>query len=344
MPSAEFVAPALPAFEPHPLLRGGHAQMLAGYFSSKGRGEPAAPTHQVRLDDGDEVVLHENCPVHWRAGAPAALLVHGLAGCHQSPYMSRVARKLCARGVRAFRMDLRSCGAGLALARRPYHSGRSEDCLAALWHVDRLCGGGPLAVVGFSLGGNIVLKMLGEDSAALPPGLRGAVAVCPPVDLLSCVEALRASVNRFYDRYFARLLVQHLQRWRQARPDAPPMTWERPPRGLREFDDAFTAPVCGFGTALEYYRRCSSAQFVPKIDRPTLILAAADDFMVAPAPLRDLRLPDCVTLHVAPSGGHLGFIARFGTDPDRRWMDWRVVDWVLAATAIREEAGRHCRQ
>lgn len=339
-----FTAPALPEFVPHPLLRGGHAQMLAGYLSPKGPPVENIPRYHVPLEDGDMVVLHEDCPAGWPKGGPAALLVHGLAGCHRSPYMSRVARKLCARGVRTFRLDLRSCGAGLALARWPYHSGRSEDCLAALRFIETLTGAAPMAVVGFSLGGNIVLKMLGEDPNALPASLRGGVAVCPPVDLLRCVEALRAPANRFYDRYFTRLLVRHLESWRLARPDAPALAGQRLPRGLREFDDAFTAPVCGFGTALEYYRQCSSAQFVPSIALPTLILASADDFMVTPEPLAALRPPPCVTLHVARSGGHLGFIARASADPDRRWMDWRVVDWVVALTAARAEAGHRCRQ
>src|SRR5262245_55436276 len=114
-------------FRPHFLLRGGHAQTLAGVFLGRRAGESVGPRPavqcQVALADGDRIVLHDNSPSGWREGDRVALLIHGLCGCHASPYMVRIARKLTGRGVRTFRMDLRGCGAGLALARLPYHSG-----------------------------------------------------------------------------------------------------------------------------------------------------------------------------------------------------------------------------
>jgi len=314
-------------FRPHPLFPTGHLQTLAGVFLPNGRVHESARQQPVDLADGDQIVLHDDCPSAWSAGCRTALLIHGLAGCHTSPYMQRIARKLNDCGVRTFRMDLRGCGAGAGLARMPYHSGRSEDAVAALGKIAELCPGSPATLIGFSLGGNITLKLLGESAGNLPPQLDRAVAVCPPVDLLTCVKSLAQGVNRFYDRHFVVHLRQQLETKRQLIPDAPQLDPRHKPRGVFDFDEMFTAPVCGFGTALNYYRLCSSNQFLPEIKVPTLILAAADDPLVPRQLFADLRLPSAVTLNVASCGGHLGFIGRSNGDPDRRWMDWRVVEW-----------------
>jgi predicted alpha/beta-fold hydrolase len=314
-------------FIPHPLLLTGHLQTLAGVFLPHRLESNETRRHNVPLADGDQIVLHDDCPAAWQTGDRTALLIHGLAGCHASPYMQRIAGKLNARNVRTFRLDLRGCGAGLGLARLPYHSGRSEDAAAAIRKIAEICPGSATTLIGFSLGGNITLKLLGESAQDLPPRLDRAVAVCPPVDLLRCVQSLALGLNRFYDRHFVRLLVRQIDAQRQLMPDAPAIDVRRRPRGVFEFDDVFTAPVCGFSSALNYYRLCSSAQFIPRIQVPTLILAAGDDPLVPGGMFELLQLPPSVTLHVARSGGHLGFIGRRNGDPDRRWMDWRVVEF-----------------
>ncbi len=119
-------------------MASGHAQTLAGVYLPAGRYPYRARQHRVALADGDQLVLHDDRPDAWQAGDRAALLIHGLAGCHTSGYMQRIAHKLSARGVRVFRMDLRGCGAGQGLARWPYHSGRTEDAVAALEAIARL--------------------------------------------------------------------------------------------------------------------------------------------------------------------------------------------------------------
>jgi predicted alpha/beta-fold hydrolase len=320
-------------FRPHPLFPTGHLQTLAGILLPDRSAPERAQQHRVALDDGDQIVLHDDCPAEWQSGRRTALMIHGLAGCHASPYMRRIAQKLNRRGVRTFRMDLRGCGAGLGLARLPYHSGRSADAIAALRKIAELCPGAPTTLIGFSLGGNITLKLLGEAPQDLPAHLDRAVAVCPPVDLMHCVQSLARGVNRFYDRHFVRLLREQLDAQRQRISDAPSLDPRRRPRGVFEFDEAFTAPVCGFGTAANYYRLCSSAQFVSEIRVPTLILAANDDPLVPGAMFAGLQLPAVVKLHLTASGGHLGFIGRNNGDPDRRWMDWRVVEWAISRPA-----------
>jgi predicted alpha/beta-fold hydrolase len=323
-------SPPLPHFRPHPLLATGHLQTLGGLFLP-GPLEPyRARQHRVALADGDQIVLHDDCPAEWRPGDRTVLLLHGLAGCHASPHLQRVAAKLNQRGIRTFRMDLRGCGAGVRLARLPYHSGRSDDAGAAVEEIGRLCPGSPTTLLGFSLGGNIALKLLGEAAQRLPQNLDSGIAVGPPIDLVSCVEALRTPLGRIYDRYFTRMLLRRIAERKRLLPDAVTAEFHRPPRSLREFDELFTAPICGFGTAENYYRQCSAAQFLPRIRVPTWILAAHDDPMVPSGPLESAARSPSIRLHMTDRGGHIGYLARPGIDPDRYWMDWRIVEWVLS--------------
>lgn len=320
----------LSPFRQHPLLRGGHVQTLAGVFLPGVRHPYRARQHRVQLADGDQIVLHDDCPAEWRTGDRTALLIHGLAGCHQSPYMQRIAAKFVERGVRTFRMDLRGCGAGFGLARLPYHGGRSEDAAAALAAIAEVCPGSPTTVIGFSLGGNITLKLLGELGEARCGGLDSAVAVCPPVDLQAAVERMALPLNRAYDRHFVRLLLRQMRERQRVLPDAPAPVFARPPRRLFDFDDQYTAPVCGFGSAANYYRLASSAQFASAIRQPTLVIASRDDPLAPWRPLAQLSGLPFIQLEITERGGHLGFIGRPGVDPDRRWLDWRIVEWVAS--------------
>ncbi|HUY90847.1 MAG TPA: alpha/beta fold hydrolase [Pirellulales bacterium] len=321
---------SLRPFRQHPLLRGGHVQTLAGVFLPGVKHPYRAQERQVSLADGDRIVLHDDQPADWRPGDRTALLIHGLAGCHQSPYMQRIAAKLVERGVRAFRMDLRGCGAGFGLARLPYHAGRSEDAAAALATIAETCPGSPTTLIGFSLGGNISLKLLGELGEAPCGGLDSAVAICPPIDLQAAVERMALPLNRPYDRHFVRLLIRQLGERQRVLPDAPAANFARAPRGLFEFDDQYTAPVSGFGSAANYYRQASSLQFAPAIRRPTLVIASRDDPLAPWRPfLHLLDLPH-LQVEITERGGHLGFVGRRGLDPDRRWVDWRIVEWIAS--------------
>ncbi|MBI3839435.1 MAG: alpha/beta fold hydrolase [Planctomycetia bacterium] len=333
-------ATSFPPFEPHPLLRSAHAQTLAGVYLPGHRFPYRATQHRVPLDDGDQIVLHDDCPADWRASDRSALLIHGLAGCHESGYMQRTAHKLNARGVRTFRMDLRGCGVGAGLARLPYHSGRSEDTAAALAAIARRIPQSPTTLIGFSLGANITLKLLGELESRPCGNLDSAVAVSPPVDLAACSRQMQKRANRMYDRHFVGLLVRQIETRHRLLSDAASVTFSRRPKTLWEFDNVFTAVVSGFGTAENYYRVASSAQFIPSIRTPTLIVASRDDPMIPCDGLERTRIPPGVDVRLTERGGHLGFVGRGGVDADRRWMDWRVVDWVLARNDLRAHRPR----
>lgn len=307
-----------------------HVQTVLGTVIASRPGLSGTTQRKLRLPDDDFLVLHDDRPSVWERGDHVVLLLHGLAGCHNSGYMVRTCAKLQARGVRTFRMDHRGCGAGAQLARFPYHAGRIDDVDAAIRMIERLCPGSPVSVVGYSISGNMLLRYLGENADDLPLCLFRAVSVCPPIDLNHCVRALyRSRLGRRYDWYFTRELLGHVVGSALWRDDLPLARLKRLPRRLFDFDDAFTAPASGFESAEHYYERASARKVIPNIRVHTTILAAKDDPLVCPAPLLDLSLPPNVSLYLTDHGGHLGFVGRKGVDPDRRWMDWRVMEWLL---------------
>ena len=319
-----------PKFEPAIGLRNAHAQTIYGTF------RPARPRvantvqRRLRFADGDFAVLHDDQPTTWKRGDHVALLMHGMAGCHQSGYMVRTAAKLMDRNVRVFRMDHRGCGAATMLAQNPYHAGRIRDVEAAIRMLERLCPGSPVSVAGFSLSGNLLLRYLGEDPQSLPLSLFRAVAVCPPVDLQHCVEKLSSTrMGQRYDWYFARQLVSNIVNTPLWREDLPLAMTNRAPRRIVEFDEFYTAPASGYRSAEHYYAEASARDFVSDIRVHTSILVAEDDPLVSSEPWLSLTLPANITMCMTKHGGHLGFISRKGIESDNRWMDWRVVDWLL---------------
>lgn len=315
-------------FYPHSLLRSGHAQTIFAAFWDSAKIPYRAGNHVVPTTHGDHLVLHDDRPESWRDGESCVLMVHGLGGCHGSPYMVRIAHKLNAQGIRTFRMDQRGCGAGSHLATKPGHAGRSEDVAAAVDFLGNYCPRSPLVVVGFSLGGNLVLKALGEWGTNAPSHVIRAMAVAPPIDLLACSQNMERRRRALYNRWFVRSLVQQTYQRRDIVPELSQMDWSRPPRTLFEFDDRVTAPLSGFANAHEYYERSSAVSLLGAIHTPTVIIAAADDPIVPVHIFEQARNSQYLMVHISRHGGHVGFFGRAGADPDRYWLDWRVADFV----------------
>lgn len=320
---------AIPMFRSRWGLGGGHRQTLAGAFFPGRLPDERAVIRYLPLPDGDMLVVHDDCPAGWSPSGPVALLLHGLAGCYRSSYLVRTTAMLNAHGTRTFRMDLRGCGAGAGLALKPYNAGCSDDVLAVLQAIGGWCPGSPISLLGFSLGGNIVLKLLGEAPERVPAAVARAAAVNPPIDLARCTYGLARWPQRHYDAYFVKQLLQRLRELQQRRSDFVPPTFARTPRRLVEFDDQYTAPRSGFRDADDYYRRCSSEQFLPAIRVPTLILTSRDDPLIPVASFERLSLPASVRLHIAEGGGHLGYFAASNGDESREWLQTQLLGWVL---------------
>jgi len=322
--------PEIPPFAPHRLFRGGHAQTIAGVYLPSKRFAYSAHRHCIELDDGDQIVLHEDRPTAWTDGDRIALLIHGLGGCHGSPYMARIAAKLSARGVRVFRKDLRGWGAGAKTARQPFHAARTADIAAALQSIHENSPASPVALVGFSLGANMILRLLGDVAGGpkLPASVDRALAVAPPIDLMRCCRNLARGFGRVYDRNYARFLWNHVRARRDVVPEFAAALSARRPQGIYDFDARFTAPLSGFESVEHYYNAASSVSVLSQIKTPTLILSAVDDPIVPGRVLEEATFSAKVTLHLTEHGGHLGYISAAGGEPDRRWMDWRAVDFV----------------
>lgn len=319
-------------FRPLPLLGNAHVQTLLGSLLPARSYRLQPRECLVRLRDGDRLVLYDSVPAGWRRGGRVALLVHGLSGSHRSGYMVRVAAALLGRGLRVVRMDLRGAGRGLALARRPYHGGCSDDVRAAAAEVLSWSAQSALSLVGFSLGGSIVLKLAGEAAETPLPGLERVAALAPPVDFERCVALLGQRRNRIYDYHFASDLVRQVRRRRRFVPDEPPVRFPRR-MTLRLFDELYTAPRWGFCDAADYYARASSLPHLPRIRVPTFILAARDDPFVDPGPFGAFANHANVHVEIAERGGHLGFLGFAGDDHGLRWAEARLAKWVAKPSA-----------
>jgi predicted alpha/beta-fold hydrolase len=322
-------------FRPLPLLRNPHIQTLLGNFWRGGEFRGPVREAIVELPDGDRLVLHDSMPIGWQPRNPTAVLAHGLGGCHQSPYMQRVAIELMNRGWRVVRMDLRGCGRGAPLARKLYNAGRSDDLRAALTEVHRWSPESPITALGFSLGGNIVLKLAGEAADRTVAGLARTVAVAPPIDLELCGALLARPKNALYDRYFVRDMLTQIRQREQHFPDEPRARFPRP-LTVRIFDEVYTAPKGGFANALDYYRRSSSAPLLPRIPMPTLILTARDDPFIAIEPFESAKVPSHVAIKIVRHGGHLGFLGSDGAG-GVRWAERFVVDWMSNGALTRSD-------
>jgi predicted alpha/beta-fold hydrolase len=322
------------AFEPFWGLTGPLAQTLGGLYWPQPADLANTQGHQLQLADGDRLQLHENRPRRWKDGDPIVLLVHGLAGSWQSNYMIRFCRRFYENNFLVIRMNQRGCGPGFGLARHPGHSGRSEDTRQVLQWLRERFPRSPVTLIGVSMGGNISLKMCGEEGANPIANLAAVVAVSPPIDLYETAKHLKRSLFRHLDLYFAYKLYSSLKALQKIFPDIPVPKLNR--LSIEEFDQKYTAPQSGFADYVDYYQRCSSKLVMPDITVPTLILMSLDDPIVGPDAYQDLSLSKSTEVLLTNRGGHVGFLAdplSIGVKDSRlpiRWMDDVIVEWVRA--------------
>ncbi len=325
-------------FEPHPLLRNPHVMTLAAAFWPRHFPRLSRPTERLfEVELGTKLLAQ----CHWQPEPqrrPTLVLVHGLEGSSQSLYMLGTAEKAFAAGFNALRLNQRNCGGSERLTSTLYNSGLSGDYRAVLAELVDPSGRDALPeifFVGYSMGGNLVLKMAGELGADAPRQLRGVCAVNPGLDLAACADALAWPQNFLYEWNFLRGLKQRLRYKARLFPGCYPLDGLARVRTLREFDDAITAPAFGYRDANDYYYRASALRAVGQIRVPTLIVTAQDDPFVPFGSFRDPAIAaNAHITFVAPArGGHCSFISRF-VGEERFWAEARVVEFCREHSAL----------
>ena len=334
--TAAHLAPP-PAYTPRPFrpawwLPGRHAQTIAGRLLRLGRTFPLR-RERIETPDGDFLDL-DFAPAP-RDGAPQVLLLHGLEGSARRGYALNTYAELAAAGIQGVGLNFRSCSGESNRLARLYHSGETGDLRFVL---DLLAARFPdvrRGAIGFSLGGNVLLKLLGEEGEAGRRWLEAAVAVSVPYDLAAGADHLeRSAMGRFYRRRFVRSLQRKLEAKRALVAGKVDLDRALRARTFREFDDAATAPLHGFADAAEYYHLSSSARFLEAIRVPTLLLHAEDDPFLPPHALpRDAiaRNPHLVPV-ITPRGGHVGFIGGPPWTP-RFWAEAEAARFLAARLA-----------
>lgn len=318
----------MPVFRPRRGLRGGHRQTLASFFLPRRIVLPPAEARLIEVEPGIKVLAH----CHWqsdRRNALTALIVHGLEGSSESEYMLGIAAKGLALGMNIVRMNQRNCGGTEALAATLYHSGRSQDVAAVARNLidqDRIS---RLSLVGFSMGGNLVLKLAGEWGSAGPAQFRAVVTVCPAVNLAASADALHLRSNRLYEEYFLWKLKGRLRTKARLFPDAFDTARLRGITSLRDFDDKITAYYCGFTGAADYYDRSAAAHVVDRIAVPTFILHAANDpfIRILPETRRKILDNPNITFLETEDGGHCSFLGE-SNGGDGHWAENQVVEFL----------------
>ncbi|RMH12592.1 MAG: alpha/beta fold hydrolase [Gemmatimonadetes bacterium] len=309
-------------------LRGAHAQTLGGKFL-RPRPDPGLVRERIDTPDGDFLDLdHASDP---DPRAPLVLLLHGLEGHTERGYVRCLMRALLERGRGVVGMNFRSCSGEPNRRARFYHSGDTGDLDVVLAHLRARHPGRPLAAVGVSLGGNVVLRWLGERGEAARGVLAAAAVVSVPFDLAAGARALEASLmGRVYAGYFLRSLKAKLEAKRALLEGVIDLDAALAARTMRAFDEVVTAPLHGYASADDYYARAASGPLVPAVRVPTLVVHALDDPFLPRerVPLDSLRANPMVAEAIVPRGGHVGFIT--GRTPGRRtfWMENQVARWL----------------
>jgi predicted alpha/beta-fold hydrolase len=324
-------------FEPseyRPLFKGGHKQTL--YAWARRRRYPRLPAPVARhFDVAPDARVLAHCHWHGRRELhPTLLLLHGLEGSSYAHYMCGIAEKAWLAGWNVVRLNQRNCGNTEHLSRGLYHSGLTHDPLFVMREIIETEGSQAVAVAGYSLGGNLTLKLAGELGADAPPELKAVCAVSPTMDLALCVEALERRSNLAYEFNFVRNLKARMRRKAAAFPgdyviDRLSHVWT-----VRQFDEAYTAPHHGFADAADYYHRASALRVLDRIRIPALIITAEDDPFVPPAPFRDpvaTGNPN-VTVVITPHGGHCAFLERAdaASGYDGYWAEREIVRFATA--------------
>jgi predicted alpha/beta-fold hydrolase len=316
-----------------PLFSNPHLATIAGNFWPRNLDTGSFPI-QARFfqpEPGVQILVHSQVPT----STPKAnlLIVHGLEGSSDAGYARSLAQAALMRGYAVHRFNMRSCGGTESVCGPTlYHSGQTSDLLAVGREIYKESGR-PLILAGFSLGGNVVLKLVGELGADAKSFVAGAISVSAPIDLAACARQLAQRENFIYEYRFVDRLKQRIRLKERITPGSFALERLAAVHTVYEFDDAFTAPSFGFGSADNYYATQSSNQFLKRIRTPTLVIQAQDDPLIPFSVYRHPAFDNnaCLTLVTPEHGGHLGFVSR---KRPRFWLDRVLVEWIESLASL----------
>ncbi len=318
-------------FRARRFLGGGHVQTIASFLMPRRIDLPPAEERLVEVASD----INVRCWCYWqperRADAMTLIVVHGLEGSSESQYMTGVARNGLAAGMNVVLMNQRNCGGMDHCAPTLYNSSLSGDVAAVARNVIDRDGISRFALIGFSMGGNLVLKTAGEWGSSGPKEFRAVAAVCPAMDLAASADALHEPANRIYEWYFLFQLFRRFRDKAKLFPDHFDPERLRGVSSLRLFDDRITAHYCGFAGANDYYARAAAANVLDRIAVPALILHAANDpfIRIRPETIERIRENPNITYVETADGGHCAFVGEpDGNGYDGRWAEREVVDFV----------------
>jgi predicted alpha/beta-fold hydrolase len=333
--------PGYPPFRPRGWLRNGHLQTIFGNFLPRSNSLPPAVAQIVEVSPArsSQIASQVLCECHWqplpeRPSRPTVIILHGLEGSSRSQYVVGNANKLWLAGCNVVCMNMRNCGGTERLTPTLYHSGLSGDVDRVMRFFLETQGLQSIALIGYSMGGNLVLKLAGDLGQETPPELRCVVGVSPAVDLAQSADALHDLPNRIYERRFLRALIKRFRRKSVLFPRAFDPQMGAHITSLREFDDRITALYSGFRNADDYYHRAAAARVLHRIAVPALLLHSCDDPFIRFT--RETRAAidanPHITLLETEHGGHCAFLGtpHPAQNDDGYWAEQTAVRFVLA--------------
>jgi predicted alpha/beta-fold hydrolase len=315
-------------FVPHPVIKNGHAQTIFGSFISRQTPLLEAKTQARYFTVAPHTqVLGEACWQAEKAYSPTLILLHGMEGSIDSGYMRGTAEQALAAGFNVLRLNHRNCGGTENLTPTLYHAGLTDDVRRIISELIEKDGLREIFVVGYSLGGNVALKLAGEYGSAIPEALKGVIAVSPSMDLSSCANAIEMSSNFLYHARFIISLRNRMKRKARLFPDEYDIKKLSGIWTIRKFDDTYTSRHSGFRDVHDYYERASAIQVISKIAVPTLIVQAKDDPFIPFTPFesRALKENSNIALLATENGGHVGFISSSKEPMKRFWYESIIV-------------------
>ena len=323
-------------FVPPRWLQSGHLQTIGTVWPRRFRHLPPAVPRLLAVDADTKLRLDCNWQPE-RQTRPTLVLVHGLEGSSESQYMIGIADKGWAAGFNSVRVNIRNCGDTDHLTPKLYNAGLSGDLRAVIETLLREERLPEIHLAGYSLGGNTLLKLAGEWGERVPEAVRSLATVSPSIDLARCADALGEPSNFLYERRFVKGLRQRMRRKAKLFPKLYNTNGLDRVRTVREFDDAFTAPLAGYDDAADYYYRASALRVVERIVLPTLAIAAQDDPFIPVDSFSDPAITSNPNLTVLTPryGGHGGFIQRKRSGEDSFWAENRVVEFARLNSSLR---------